>query len=302
MNELTGAIVHMARNAGALLASYYGKARSISHKGAIDLVTSADHAAEDLILHEIAWRFPGDAVLAEETGAHNDAGARRWVVDPLDGTVNFAHGLPHFATLIAVEERQADGAFSPLAAVTFDPLRDELFVAEVGQGATLNGAPIHVSSTARLIDAVLATGFGYERLFRRDDNHAEFCRLNLLSQGVRRCGSAGLDLAYVACGRLDAFWEYALKPWDVVGGCLLAREAGGQVSGMGGGRVAWDKPDLVVSNGALHPLLVEGIRSARQHAANSRDGLEALLPSEVVAEMRARGETDGARSSVTRPR
>jgi myo-inositol-1(or 4)-monophosphatase len=285
MKELTRSAIDVARGAGRLLAEAYGRTLQISHKGAVDLVTDADHAAEDFILAELERRYPDHPVLSEEAGARAAEGPYRWVIDPLDGTVNFAHGLPHFAVLAAVQARLPEGRFETIAAVTFDPLRDELFVAEKGAGATLNGAPIRVSETSRLIDAVLATGFNYDRLFRLDDNQAEFCRLNLLTQGVRRNGSAGLDLAYVACGRLDGLWEYRLNPWDVAGGCLLVTEAQGRVGALEGGPLESAHPSVVASNGRLHTTLLEAIASARRLPANSRDGLEAFLPPEVAARL-----------------
>lgn len=289
MNELTLAALDMARAAGALLVDAFGRERAISKKGAIDLVTSADVAAETLILGEIARRFPDHCVLAEETGAGRVSdGPYRWVIDPLDGTVNFAHGLSHFAVLLAVQERRAGNSFDTVSAVTFDPLRNEAFVAERGTRTTLNGVPVRVSRTARLIDSVIATGFGYDRLQRTDDNHAEFCRLNLVTQGVRRAGAAGLDLAYVACGRLDAYWEYRLSPWDVTGGCLLVTEAGGQVTGIGGeASLDEHKPSVAVSNGVLHSALLTALASAHRYAPASREGLAELLPDDVAAQLRA---------------
>ncbi len=291
MSELLSAACDIARAAGSLLRDAFGRAPSVSHKGMIDLVTDADRASEALIVKELAARFPDHDVLAEESGAHAAAGRFRWVIDPLDGTTNFAHGVPHFAVLLALEERQGAG-FATRLGVTYDPMRDELFVAERGQGATLNGAPIRVSSTGRLLDALLSTGFGYERLVSGLDNHAEFCRLSLLSQGVRRLGAAGLDIAYLACGRLDGFWEYELKWWDICGGLLLVSEAGGQASKIDGAAIAGPlgRGEMVVAaNPGLHGALLAALVSARGVPVNSRQGLGEHLPADVARDLVGRG-------------
>lgn len=290
MQELTRAAIELARGAGRLLAQAYGRAPKIEHKGLIDLVTDADRAAEAFVLGELERTFPDHAIVSEEAGHARTDGPWRWILDPLDGTTNFAHGLPHFAVLIALEERVAPGRFATRAAVTFDPLRDELFVAEHGGGTRLNGAPVRVSNTRRLVDAVLATGFAYDRLWSERDNHAEFCRLNLVSQGVRRMGSAGLDLAYVACGRLDGFWEYGLKPWDFAGGILLVAEAGGLVETVDGGPLTLASQSVMTTNGLLHETLAAALRSAATVPVNARRGLADLLPPEVADRLAAKGE------------
>ncbi len=285
MSELCAAACEIARGAGAILREAFGKRTTVTHKGAIDLVTDADRASEAFILAQIKRRFPDHDVLAEEGGGHDLGASYRWVVDPLDGTTNFAHALPHFAVLIAVQERAPQGALHPVAAATYDPLRDEMFAASRDGGATLNGRAIRVSATTRLIDATLTTGFAYDRLFRSDDNHAEFCRLNLLSQGVRRLGAAGLDLAYVACGRVDAFWEYHLHEWDLAGGILLVEEAGGTVTTLAGDDAVAGDRSLAASNGVLHTPLLAALHSARQAPINSRQDLAPHLPPEVAAEL-----------------
>ncbi|HET6345315.1 MAG TPA: inositol monophosphatase family protein, partial [Myxococcota bacterium] len=228
---------------------------------------------------------PDHAILAEESGAHASAGPYRWVIDPLDGTVNFAHGVPHWCVLIAVQERLADGAYATVCGVTWDPLRREEFVAVRGGGARLNDAPVRVSKAGRLIDSTSATGFGYDRLLRPDDNHAEFCRMNLLSQGVRRFGSAGLDLAYVACGRFDFYWEYRLNPWDLSPGVLLVEEAGGRVTDLQGAPGAAPEGTLLGSNGLLHDACLAALASARTAPINSRVGLVPHLPPELAARL-----------------
>jgi myo-inositol-1(or 4)-monophosphatase len=279
----------IARGAGTILAAAYQKAagRVQTKSTAIDLVTDADRESEEYILGEIRRRYPDHAVLAEESGANGAEAEVRWVIDPLDGTVNFAHRLPAFCVLIAVQERHA-GGWHNVVSVTHNPLADELFAAADGVGATLNGEPLRVSSSPRLIDAIGATGFQYDRLFRREDNHREFVRMNLLTQGVRRIGSAGLDLAYVACGRLDFMWEYGLRPWDVSAGILLVAEAGGTVTSFDGGDAERSDGNVVATNGHLHEALLAALASAHDQRIDSRDGLEDHLPEDVAAELHAR--------------
>lgn len=290
MNEIRDLAVDVARAAGDLLTrAARDGARGIGSKSTvIDLVTDADRDSERLVLEAIAGRFPEHALLAEESGAGRTDGPYRWIIDPLDGTVNFAHGLPHFAVLIAVQERSG-GNYETVVGVTYDPMRDELFLAARGQGATLNGAPIAVSKVERLIDATAATGFAYDRLFREDDNQREFCRMNLVTQGVRRFGSAGLDLAYVAAGRFDVYWEASLNPWDLAAGALLVAEAGGQVTSSTGGPVDLAAGNVIASNGRLHEMAQGVLAEARELAPVSRDGLEAHLPEDLVARLRDRG-------------
>jgi len=281
LHELRDAAVVIARGAGRLVVEAYRGATSVQHKGVVDLVTDADRASEAHVVGEITRRFPDHAILAEESGEAAGQGRWRWIVDPLDGTTNFAHRVPHFAVLIAVEERLAGGGAAVRVAVTLDPLKDELFVAVAGEGTTLNGVPVRVSTAGRLIDSAVATGFSYRRLASTDDNHAEFCRLNLVTQGVRRFGSAGIDLAYVACGRFEGFWEHGLSPWDVAGGELLVTEAGGMVTGLAGEAVTLDAPAIAASNGILHTDLLAALASARAHPIGSRAGLDPLLPAEL---------------------
>ncbi|MBI5508132.1 MAG: inositol monophosphatase [Deltaproteobacteria bacterium] len=283
MNELVSAATEIATQAGRLLkdAHHRGDAAISSKSTVIDLVTDADRESEAYILGAIHARFPDHAVVAEESGHGRRDGAYRWVVDPLDGTVNFAHGLPHFAVLIGVQAWKG-GAFETVVGVTYDPMLAELFVAVEGGHATLNGARLRTSGTTRLIDAVGATGFMYDRLSRGDDNHREFCRLNLLTQGVRRTGSAGLDLAYVACGRFDFFWESTLRLWDLVGGALMIREAGGVITNVDGRPHDPDRGTALAANPTLHPMVLAALASAAAHPTGSRDGLEAFLPPELA--------------------
>ena len=279
MKEILETAVELARGAGTILRGYYERGDAkVGHKSTlIDLVTDADKTSEAYILGALGERFPDHAVVAEESGVGRQEGPWRWIVDPLDGTVNFAHS-------IAAQRHTAHGYETELG-VTFDPLRDELFLAERGRGATLNGQPMAVSDTTRLIDAIGATGFMYNRLFTTRDNHAEFCRMNLLTQGVRRSGSAGLDLAYVACGRYCFFWEYALNSWDLAGGALLIQEAGGRVTNLGVDTLDVFQGTVLAANGRLHAEAARALAAAGRLPIGSREGLEGFLPAELVAQI-----------------
>lgn len=223
MQTVLEELVETARAAGALLRERFGQPRAIEKKGAIDLVTDADRAAEALILARLGREFPGAPVLAEESGAGAGSGALRFVVDPLDGTTNYAHGVPHFATTIACLD-----ATGVVAGVTYDPLRGELFTALRGAGAALDGRPLTLGPAAALDDAVLATGVPYDV---REPSGEKVLRLMAesirRSRAVRRFGSAALDLAWVAAGRYDGYFERGLRPWDMAAGLLLVAEAGG---------------------------------------------------------------------------
>ena len=225
----------LARQAGGILRAGYGRHPQIHYKGVIDLVTDVDHQSEDFLLGEIQRRFPEHAIQTEESGmiAGGSIGGQDcciWYIDPMDGTVNFAHGLPFFAVSIGY----AEGGELRLGAV-YDPLRDEMYLAQRGRGAWLNGQPIHTSAVEDLDHSLLVTGFPYDIRTHPENNLDLFNRFMLLSQGVRRLGSAALDLCYVAAGRLDGFWEVRLKPWDVAAGGLIAEEAGASVTDIRGG-------------------------------------------------------------------
>ena len=244
----------LAREAGALVREGYGHAHRPERTGRIDLVTEYDRRSERLLLESIARRFPGAAVLAEESGAHvggaGTSGANaglRWIVDPLDGTTNFAHNYPFFAVSIAAE---VDGALA--AGAVFDPVRDELFAAAAGHGATLNGAPIRVSDIARVEDALLVTGFPYDVREHPERSMPQFQAFLMRAQGIRRDGSAALNLCYLAAGRFDGFWEASLSPWDVAAGALMIREAGGSISDYEGRPFRLDTRRILASNGRLH--------------------------------------------------
>jgi myo-inositol-1(or 4)-monophosphatase len=210
-----------------------------------------DTRAEALIVAALHRAFPHHAIQAEEQGTVNTrngaASPYRWLIDPLDGTTNFAHGFPVFAISLALMHEN-----HPLIGVIYDPTRDECFTAARGQGVALNGEPIHTSDTPTLDVALLATGFPYDRRTRPDNNTVHFAHFIRLCQGVRRAGAAALDLAYVACGRLDGFWELRLHPWDVAAGALLVQEAGGRVSDLSGGPDYLSGEQIVASNGHIH--------------------------------------------------
>jgi myo-inositol-1(or 4)-monophosphatase len=233
----------------------------VDKKGSIDLVTEVDLECERLCRTVLAERFPAHAVLAEElgAGAGDTAGSPyRWVFDPLDGTTNYAHGLPIFCASLALEyEGRA------IVGAIYDPSRQELFTAERGAGAFLNGVPLQVSRTATLIDALLVTGFPYDVHQRHDDLLELFGAFLGTARAVRRLGSAAIDLCYVAAGRFEAFWEQYLHPWDVAAGALIVEEAGGRVTGMDGGAFDPAAAHLVASNGAVHDAMLEIIRGVR---------------------------------------
>jgi myo-inositol-1(or 4)-monophosphatase len=248
---LTTAIEAVAR-AGDIMMSRSGGDVRIDKKGTIDLVTDVDMAIEREFRALVAERFPDHDVLAEELGGSRDAPSGPcWVFDPIDGTTNFAHGLPIFCSSVALE---VDG-MAEVAAV-YDPTRKELFTAERGGGAFLNGQPIRVSIARELVDAMLVTGFPYDVHERVEEIVGLFGAFVGRARAVRRLGSAAIDLCYVAAGRLDAFWEADLKPWDIAGGALIVQEAGGHVTDMAGGRFRSRASSVLASNGLLHePML-----------------------------------------------
>lgn len=248
--------IDLGRRAGALLRDGLDRQRTIRLKGAFDLVTDMDRASEDLIISAIAAEFPSHAILAEESGAIG-AAEYTWLIDPLDGTNNYAHGYPYFCVSLGLWQGQA-----PLLGVIYNPLLDELFSAEAGGGAQRNGQPIHVSDAATLGAALISTGFPYEYAGMPDNNLREFDRIQARCQGVRRGGAAALDLAYVAMGRLDAHWELHLKPWDTGAAALLVLEAGGRLSDWRGQPWHPWSERLVASNGLIHDELIAALSAA----------------------------------------
>lgn len=251
--------VQTARDAGAILREQLGKV-SIQYKGTVDLVTDADKASETLIGERISTAFPGHRVVGEE-GIASDPGSDadgmyRWIVDPLDGTTNFAHGYPHFAVSIALAWDR-----TVLLGVVYDPMRDELFRAERGGGAFLNERPLRVTETTELIRALLATGFSYD-LSERAGQLEIWNELQGISQGIRRDGAAALNLCYVGAGRLDGFWERPLQPWDMAAGALIVEEAGGLVTDYDGGPHNVLGNSVIAGNAAIHRAMLDAIQRA----------------------------------------
>jgi myo-inositol-1(or 4)-monophosphatase len=238
----------VASDVGRLLRARWGGTAQVSYKSPVNLVTDADHDAEALALRMLRGAFPDDAIVAEESQPYPASGAYCWYVDPLDGTTNFAHHYPHFAVSIALTHHD-----ELVGGVVNDPLRQELFVARRGAGATLNGTPIRVSSTPVLDQGLLATGFPYDRRERAPFYLRFYERFLTRSQGIRRGGSAALDLCYVACGHLDGFWEWHLQPWDTAAGILIVEEAGGMISDFRGHPFRLGGHAILASNGHLHP-------------------------------------------------
>jgi myo-inositol-1(or 4)-monophosphatase len=251
----------IAREAGALLMHYFQKHIKIEYKGDADLVTAADRASEALIRERIQQQFPGHDVLGEEQGLNDQGSDYRWYVDPLDGTTNFAHGYPVFCVSMALEHRELRRASEKqqphrIAGVVYDPTRDELFSAVQGGGAHLNAAAIQVSQAAQLKESLLATGFPSQKRHKNPNIHF-YHQITLRTHGVRRAGSAALDLCNVASGRFDGFWEFNLNPWDTAAGVLIVEEAGGKVSRFDGSAFKIDSSETLASNGLIHPALVQ---------------------------------------------
>ncbi len=261
MNHPTAAdLEHLARGAGEILRKGFNKVHQIDYKGVIDPVTEMDRASEDFILGEVRRHWPGSAILSEESGAFQGDPDGRWYIDPLDGTVNYAHGIPIFSVSIAYAEQ---GRMR--LGIVYDPMRDEMFSAERDQGAHLNGKRIHVSQASELRRSLLVTGFPYDAWDTDQDNFANFVRLGKLSQGVRRLGSAALDACYVGAGRFDGFWEMSLRAWDVAAGGLVAEEAGARVTNIR------DEPDylsapqsIVASAPGIHSQILASLILAQR--------------------------------------
>jgi len=257
--ELLAFAEGLARGAGGILRRNYGRQQTIHFKGEINLVTDVDHESEKYILGGIRETFPDHGVLSEESPELPSPSPYRWIVDPLDGTTNYAHGYPCFCVSVAVER-----AGKVLAGAVYDPLLDESFTASLGGGAFRNGEPIAVSETRDLRKSLLATGFAYDVKSSSDNNFDYFRAFVLTGQAIRRDGSAALDLCYLACGRFDGFWELKLKPWDTAAGLLILQEAGGIASRLDGGPYDIHQPDLLASNGLIHAQMVEVLRMAKK--------------------------------------
>lgn len=257
MKDLLTVAKDAALKAGKLLRDNVSGTREISYKGEINLVTEMDRLSEKTVVETLLAAFPGHGILAEEGGRIENSSGYIWIIDPLDGTTNYAHGYPNFAVSIGLEK---DGEI--VLGVVYDPLRDELFSAQKGQGAFLNNRPICVSGHDTLIRSLLATGFPYDRATSEKNNLNYFKALLMASQEVRRSGSASLDLCSVASGRLDGYWELKLHPWDVAAGSLIVTEAGGKVSDFSGVNFSIHDKEIVASNGKIHELMIEVLGKA----------------------------------------
>ena len=253
-------VVSIAHEAGGIIAQRFPRSAldHVGFKGVVNPVTETDTAVEGLIRSRLEDRFPDHRILAEESGGDEwrDAGPPIWLIDPLDGTNNFAHGFPHVGVSLALVEEQ-----QPVVGVIYDPLRDETFAGTVGGGAFLNAEAIQVTDVEQLSDGFLATGFPYDRRTASDNNVERLDHFLRRSQGVRRAGAAVLDLCYVACGRFDGFWEIRLHPWDVAAGILIVREAGGEATNFGGGHDCVSGREISASNGRIHRQMLEVIRA-----------------------------------------
>ena len=251
--------IRVAQEAGRLLRDRVGTKIDVSHKGAINIVTDVDIASERLIREAIAIQYPRHQVLAEEGGLAESRSEYRWVIDPLDGTTNYAHGYPVFCVSIALEYQG-----ETILGVVYDPMREELFAAERGGGATLNHRPIRVSPTDSLMQSMLSTGFPYDIRTSTLTNLDHWANFAMNAQALRRDGAAAIDLCYVACGRFDGFWELNLSPWDMAAGALIVTEAGGLVTDFSGGEFSNYKPEIIASNGLIHNRMVEVIAMGKR--------------------------------------
>jgi myo-inositol-1(or 4)-monophosphatase len=249
-HDFLPAMADIAREAGALLMGYFRRNVKVEYKGEADLVTIADRKSEALIRERIEKHWPTHDILGEEGGLRDTGSDYRWYVDPLDGTTNFAHGYPVFCVSMGLDYKG-----SRVAAVIYDPTRDELFAAEQGSGAYLNQERVHVSATANLAECLLATGFPSQKR-HKNPNIFFYHQITLRTHGVRRAGSAALDLCCVACGRFDGFWEFNLNSWDTAAGVLIVEEAGGRVTDFRGGPFQLESREIVASNGLVHPAML----------------------------------------------
>lgn len=264
-NLLLETAIVAGKKAGALLLGYVGSGFRIEHKNPINLVTDADHAAEQCIIDHILKCFPTHRFLAEERGrVERSQSPYLWIIDPLDGTTNFAHGYPAYCVSIGLEYQGRC-----MLGVVLDPSRDELFTAVEGRGAQLNGQTIHVSDTVSLDSSLLVTGFAYDIRESPRNNLDHFVKFSLKAQGIRRTGSAALDLCYVAAGRFDGFWEVKLNPWDMAAGSVIVREAGGRLTSFCGDDLSIYGQELVASNGHIHHAMLKVLNEGASQTTSS---------------------------------
>ena len=253
-DDLKRVALKAVKEGSAILMKYFGKIKSIDYKGEINLVTEADQRSEEVILSIIKDSYPNHRILAEETGESGNSSSFKWIIDPLDGTTNYAHGYPCFCVSLAIEYEE-----EVIYGAVYDPVKDELFTAEKGKGAFINGKAIKTSSTKQLDQSLLCTGFPYDVRDDMDSNILNFRTFLMKAQAVRRDGSAALDLCHTAAGRFDGFWEQKLFPWDVAAGGLLVTEAGGKLTNFTGGIFSIYDKEIVASNGLIHDQMVEAL-------------------------------------------
>jgi len=258
MESFEQVAIRAAKKAGLLLKGRLGQKRRVKYKGPVNLVTEMDLLAEKVIVSEIRKHWPDHSLLAEEKTDLRGDSPYRWVIDPLDGTTNYAHGFPVFSVSIALQKEE-----KVILGVVYDPTRDEFFVGKKGEGARLNGRKIHVSSTPKLSECLLATGFPYDLRENAADNFDHFRNFALHAHAVRRAGSAALDLCYVAAGRFDGFWEMRLGPWDMAAGSLMVREAGGKTTDFLGNPLGLDGRHVLASNGKIHREMIKLLKRGR---------------------------------------
>ncbi|MDX1412265.1 MAG: inositol monophosphatase family protein [Nitrospirales bacterium] len=260
IHSLTNTAIKAARAGGAVLNQYAQQTFHIQKKDYdVNLLTEADLKSEEVVIKTLNHAYPSHQILSEEKGLHPSSDQRfKWIIDPLDGTTNFAHGFPMYNVSIGLEYEG-----TRLIGVVYDPTRNELFVGQKDHGATLNGSSIHVSATAQLDKALLVTGFAYDVHTVPDNNLKEFCHFTLRARGLRRTGSAAIDLCYVACGRFDGFWERSLHPWDTAAGTLIVEEAGGKVTHYKGEPFSIYGKEIVASNGIIHQEMVSALHEIR---------------------------------------
>lgn len=265
MDNYLGVAVELALGAGRLIKKLSKQRHTITYKGNVDLVTEADLQSEALIIDGIVRRFPDHGILAEEKGISNGDADYLWIIDPIDGTTNYAHSFPIYAVSIGLEYKG-----EVIVGVVYDPNLDELFTAEKGRGAYLNGHPITVSEVDDLNRSLLATGFPYT--FREDPSFILKCfsEFSLRSQGIRRAGAATIDLVALACGRFDGYWEQGLKPWDMAAAGLIALEAGAKITTLTGDRFDIRNPQIVASNALIHDQMLEVIASCQSDSATGQ--------------------------------
>jgi myo-inositol-1(or 4)-monophosphatase len=257
IDNLTQRAIHAARLGGAILQDFAKKGFSVhSKEQAINLVTEADLRSEEAIIQSIRNTFPEHQILSEEQGLQDSPQHPiKWIIDPLDGTINFAHGFPMYNVSIGVEYQGAC-----VIGVIYDPTRDELFLGQQGRGATLNGIPIQVSATPKLTEALLVTGFAYDIHTATDNNLKEFCAFTLRARGMRRTGTAAIDLCYIACGRLDGFWELQLNPWDTAAGKVIVEEAGGKITNYAGESYSIYGKTILATNSLIHSEMLRVLK------------------------------------------